>query len=57
MAIEALLIPDPRTVWVPLTMMEAKIQSLVDRGLLRPKVEVEWKAAVGEEFPTEDVKE
>jgi hypothetical protein len=38
-------------------MMEAKIQSLVDRGLLRPKAEVEWKAAVGEEFPTEDVKE
>jgi hypothetical protein len=35
---------------------EAKIQSLVDRGLLRPKAEVEWKAAVGEEFPTEDVK-
>jgi hypothetical protein len=29
---------------------------LVDRGLLRPKAEVEWKAAAGEEFPTEDVK-
>jgi hypothetical protein len=29
----------------------------VDRGLLRPKAEVEWKAAVGKEFPTEDVKE
>jgi hypothetical protein len=56
MAAEALLIPDPRTVWVLLTMMDAKIQSLVDRGLLRPKVEVEWKAAVGKEFPTEDVK-
>jgi hypothetical protein len=38
-------------------MTEAKIQALVDRGLLRPKAEVEWKAAVGEEFPTEDVKE
>jgi hypothetical protein len=38
-------------------MTEAKIQSLVDRGLLRPKAEVEWKAVVGEEFPTEDVKE
>jgi hypothetical protein len=34
-----------------------KIQALVDRGLLRPKVELEWKAAAGEEFPTEDVKE
>jgi hypothetical protein len=38
-------------------MTEAKIQSLVDRGLLRTKAEVEWKAAVGEDFPTEDVKE
>jgi hypothetical protein len=38
-------------------MTEAKIQALVDRGLLRPKAEVEWKAAVGEEFPTEDVRE
>jgi hypothetical protein len=34
-----------------------KIQALVDRGLLQPKVELEWKAAAGEEFPTEDVKE
>jgi hypothetical protein len=38
-------------------MTEAKIQSLVDRGLLRSKAEVEWKAAVGEDLPTEDVKE
>jgi hypothetical protein len=38
-------------------MMEAKIQVLVDRGLLWPKAEVDWMAAVGEEFPTEDVKE
>jgi hypothetical protein len=38
-------------------MSLAKIQSLVDRGLLRPKAKVEWKAAVGEDFPTEDVKE
>jgi hypothetical protein len=38
-------------------MTKAKIQALVDRGLLRPKAEVEWNAAVGEEFPTEDVKE
>lgn len=30
-------IPDLRTVWVPSTMTEAKIQSLVDRELLRPK--------------------
>jgi hypothetical protein len=37
--------------------MTPKIQALVDCGLLRPKAEVEWKAAVGEEFPTEDVKE
>jgi hypothetical protein len=38
-------------------MTEAKIQALVDRGLLRSKAEVEWKAVAGEEFPTEDVKE
>jgi hypothetical protein len=30
---------------------------LVDRGLLRPKTEVEWRAAAGENFPSEDVKE
>jgi hypothetical protein len=38
-------------------MPEAKIQSLVDRRLLRPKAEVEWKTTDGEKFPTEDVKE
>jgi hypothetical protein len=27
--------------WVRSTMTEAKIQALVDRGLLRPKAEVE----------------
>jgi hypothetical protein len=37
-------------------MTEAKIQALVDRGLLRLKTEVEWRAAAGEEFPSEDVK-
>jgi hypothetical protein len=38
-------------------MTEDKIQALVDRGLLRPKTEVEWRAAAGEDFPSEDVKE
>jgi hypothetical protein len=57
MAAEVAPIPDPRTVWVRSTMTEAKIQALVECGLLMPKVEVEWKAAVGEEFPTEDIKE
>jgi hypothetical protein len=38
-------------------MTEAKIQALVNRGLLRPKAEVEWRAAAGKEFPSEDVKE
>jgi hypothetical protein len=38
-------------------MSEAKIQALVDRGLLRPKAEVEWRAAAGEQFPSEDVNE
>jgi hypothetical protein len=57
MAAETLPILDPRTVSVRSSMTEAKIQSFVDRGLLRPQEEVEWKAAVGEEFPTEDVKD
>jgi hypothetical protein len=57
MAAEAASILDPHTAWVRSTMTEAKIQALVDHGLLRPKAEVEWKAATGEEFPTEDTKE
>jgi hypothetical protein len=38
-------------------MIEAKIQALVNHGLLRPKAKVEWRAAAGEQFPSEDVKE
>jgi hypothetical protein len=57
MAEEATSIPDPQTAWVRSTMTEAKIQALVDRGLLRPKAEVEWRAALGEQFPSEGVKE
>jgi hypothetical protein len=38
-------------------MADAMIQALVNRGLLRPKEEVEWRAAAGEQFPSEDVKE
>jgi hypothetical protein len=57
MAAETACIPDARAVWVRSTMTEAKIQVLVDRGLLWPKAEVEWRAAAGEEFPSEDVKE
>jgi hypothetical protein len=38
-------------------MTEAKIQALVDRGMLRLKTEEEWRAAVGEEFPSKDIKE
>jgi hypothetical protein len=57
MAAEGASIPDPQTTWVRSTMTEAKIQALVDRGLLRPKAEVQWRAAAGEQFPSEDVKE
>jgi hypothetical protein len=53
MAAEGDSIPDPQAAWVRSTM----IQALVDRGLLRPKVEVEWRAATGEQFPSEDMKE
>jgi hypothetical protein len=57
MAAEAACIPDPQAAWVRSTMTEAKIQALVDRGLLWPKTGVEWRAVAGEEFPSEDVKE
>jgi hypothetical protein len=48
MVAEATSIPDPQAAWVRSTMTEAKVQELVNRGLLRPKEEVEWRAAVGE---------
>jgi hypothetical protein len=57
MVAEAASISDPQTAWVRSTLTEAKIQNLVTRGLLRPKEEVEWRAAAGEQFPSEDVKE
>jgi hypothetical protein len=57
MAAVAFPIPDPRMVWEPSAMTETKIQALMDRELLRPKVKVEWKAPTGEVFPTKDVKE
>jgi hypothetical protein len=55
--VEAASIPDPQTAWVWSTTTEAKIQALVNCGLLRPKEEVEWRAVAGEQFPSEDVKE
>jgi hypothetical protein len=57
MAAQAASILDPQAVWVRSTITEAKIQALVNRGLLRPKEEVEWRATAGEQFPSEDVKE
>jgi hypothetical protein len=57
MAADTACIPDPRAAWVRSTMTEAKIQALVNRGLLRSKAEVEWRAAAGEEFPSKDVNE
>jgi hypothetical protein len=41
MAAKAACIPDLQAAWVRWTMTEAKIQALVDSGLLRPKTEVE----------------
>jgi hypothetical protein len=57
MAAEAACLPDLQAAWVRSTMTEAKIQALVDQGLLWSKTELEWRAAAGEEFPSEDVKE
>jgi hypothetical protein len=56
MVAPARVFPDPQTFWESSTMTEAKIQALVDHGLLRPKAEVEWKAPTGEAFATEDDK-
>jgi hypothetical protein len=36
---------------------EEQIQSLADRGLLRPKAQVGWRPAAGEEFPKEGIGE
>jgi hypothetical protein len=41
MAAEGASIPDPQAAWSRSTMSEAKIQALLDHGLLRPKAEVE----------------
>jgi hypothetical protein len=46
-------IPDPSTIWDTSTVTEEQIQSLVDRGLLRPKSQVKWRPAAGEAFPIE----
>jgi hypothetical protein len=46
-------IPDPSTVWETSTVTEEQIQSLVNRGLLRPKSQVGWRPVAGEAFPTE----
>jgi hypothetical protein len=49
-------IPKPKAAWDRSTMTEAKIQALVNRGLIQPKEEVEWRVAAREQFPSEDVK-
>jgi hypothetical protein len=46
-------ISDPSTVWETSTVTEEQIQTLVDRDLLQPKVQVGWRMAAGEAFPTE----
>jgi hypothetical protein len=43
----------PHTVWEPSMVTEEQIQALADCGLRRPKTEVGWRPAAGEEFPTE----
>jgi hypothetical protein len=57
MAVEAASIPDLHTSWVRSTMTEAKIHALLDRGLLWLKAKVVWRAAAGQRFLSEDVKE
>jgi hypothetical protein len=50
---EKAAIPDPSIVWETSTVTEGQIQLLVDRELLRPKAQVDWRLAAGEAFPTE----
>jgi hypothetical protein len=50
---EKLVILDPSTIWETSTVTEEQIQSPVDRGLLRPKRQVEWRPTTGEAFPME----
>jgi hypothetical protein len=49
--------PDRSTIWETSTMTEEPIQSLVDRGLLRPKAQVEWRPTTGEAFLMEGTDE
>jgi hypothetical protein len=44
---------DPSTLWETSTVTEEQIQLLVDRGLLWPKSQFEWRPAAGEAFPAE----
>jgi hypothetical protein len=46
-------IPDLCTVWEASIVTEEQIQALADRRLLRPKSQVGWRPAAGEEFPTD----
>jgi hypothetical protein len=57
MAAAAPQIPDPWMAWEPSVMTEVKVQVLVDRGLLRHKAVVEWKAPAGKAFLMQDDKE
>jgi hypothetical protein len=50
---EKLMITDPSTVWETSLVTEEQIQSLVHRGLLRPKEQVGWRPTTGEAFLTE----
>jgi hypothetical protein len=46
-------IPDPSTVWETSTMRKSRSSRWRTRRLLRPKAQVAWRLAAGEEFPTE----
>jgi hypothetical protein len=50
---ESVPIPPSHTVRELSVVTEEHIQALATRGLLRPKEEVSWRTATGEEFPTE----
>jgi hypothetical protein len=48
---------DPRNVWEAPTVTEEQMQSLADRGLLRPKSQVSWRLTAREKFQTKGTRE
>lgn len=49
--------PEPADVWETSVVTEGMLEVLVERGMLKPKEQVGWRAAAGEQFPSEHTDE